>query len=203
MAGAFQLLRSSDLVWSKVVHDYLIGERRPLTDLMAWNADGTRLPYKMHTEYLRKLYLRNELASGRFEVDGKPIALTDIRAPIFAVGAEWDHVVPWHSAFRLQLLTDTEVTFLLTKGGHNAGIVSPPGNEDRTFRIRTKAPDGPYADPETWFAETAPAAGSWWPAWFQWLEARSGAPTESPAIGATERGLVPLAAAPGAYIHRN
>ena len=133
MAGAFQLLRSSDLVWSRIVRDYLMGERAPMSDLMAWNADPTRLPFRMHSEYLRQLFLRNDLAEGRFRVEGRPIALTDIRAPIFAVGTEHDHVAPWRSAFKIHLLSDTDVTFLLTNGGHNAGIVSPPNVRDDSF----------------------------------------------------------------------
>jgi polyhydroxyalkanoate synthase subunit PhaC len=92
MSGAFQLLRSNDLIWSRLVRDYLLGEREPLFDLMAWNADSTRMPYRMHSEYLRNLFLGNDLAEGRYEVDGYPIALSDIRAPIFAVATETDHV---------------------------------------------------------------------------------------------------------------
>ena len=134
MAGAFQMLRSNDLVWSRIVREYLMGERQPMTDLMAWNADATRMPYRMHSEYLRRLFLDNDLAEGRFEVDDKPVALTDIRVPIFAVGTERDHVAPWRSTYKIHLLTDTEVTFLLTTGGHNAGIVSEPDSRGRSFR---------------------------------------------------------------------
>ncbi|MBP6012129.1 MAG: alpha/beta fold hydrolase [Alphaproteobacteria bacterium] len=200
MAGAFQLLRSNDLIWSRLVRNYLMGERPAMTDLMAWNADGTRMPYRMHTEYLRKLFLENDLASGRYGVDGKPIALTDIRAPIFAVGTEWDHVAPWRSAYKIHLLTDTEVTFLLTTGGHNAGIVSEPGVEHRTYRIRTKAHDEQYTDPATWLAQTTSRSGSWWAEWFAWLAARSGDVLAPPAMGAAERGYRPLGPAPGAYV---
>ncbi|TPW00334.1 MAG: Poly-beta-hydroxybutyrate polymerase [Beijerinckiaceae bacterium] len=94
MAGAFQLLRSSDLIWSRVVHDYLMGQRSPMIDLMAWNADATRMPSRMHSEYLRLLFLHNDLFEGRYQVDGRPIVLGEIRVPIFAVSTERDHVAP-------------------------------------------------------------------------------------------------------------
>ena len=128
MAGAFQLLRSNDLVWSRAMRTYLLGEREPMTDLMAWNVDATRMPYRMHTEYLRSMFLENDLAEGRFKAGGRPVALKDISTPLFAVGTERDHVAPWRSVYKFHLLTDTEVTFLLTSGGHNAGIVSEPGH---------------------------------------------------------------------------
>src|SRR5215468_2664502 len=95
LAGTFRLLHSNDLVWSRMVHEYLMGERAPMTDLMAWNADATRMPYRMHSEYLRKLFLDNDLAEGRFVAGSEPIALSDIRLPIFAVGTLQDHVAPW------------------------------------------------------------------------------------------------------------
>jgi polyhydroxyalkanoate synthase len=121
MAGAFQLLRSNDLVWSRLVHDYLMGERTLMFDIMAWNADSTRMPYRMHAEYLRRLYIDNELASGRFMVDGRPAALQNIRVPLFAVGTERDHVAPWRSVYKVHQFCDTDITFVLTSGGHNAG----------------------------------------------------------------------------------
>ena len=147
MGGAFQLLRSNDLIWSRVVHDYLLGERRPMTDLMAWNADGTRMPYRMHSEYLRSLFLRNDLAEGRYRVGGRPVALSDIRVPIFVVGTVKDHVAPWRSVYKIHLLTDTDLTFVLTTGGHNAGIVSEPGHPHRRFQIATRTPGRPLRRP--------------------------------------------------------
>ena len=163
MAGAFELLRSSDLVWSRIIHDYLMGERTPMNDLMAWNADATRMPYRMHSEYLRRLFLNNDLAEGRYHVGDRPIALSDIRVPVFLVGTERDHVAPWHSVYKFNLLCDTDVTFVLTSGGHNAGIVSEPGHPHRHFRVRETTKDQSYTDPDRWLGETSPVEGSWWP----------------------------------------
>jgi polyhydroxyalkanoate synthase subunit PhaC len=200
MAGAFEMLRSNDLIWSRVVHDYLLGERQTMTDLMAWNADATRMPYRMHSEYLRKLFLNNELAEGHFQAAGKPVSLSDIRAPIFAVGTERDHVAPWRSTYKINLQVEGEVTYLLTSGGHNAGIVSEPGHPRRNFRIETKRSDGHYVDPDRFYAEAVRKDGSWWPEWIAWLERHSGAPAQVPAMGAPQSGYAPLADAPGAYV---
>jgi polyhydroxyalkanoate synthase len=194
MSGAFALLNSRDLIWSRMVHDYLMGERQPVTDLMAWNADATRLPFRMHSEYLRRLYLDNDLAEGRFEVDAAPVALSDIRVPLFVVGTERDHVSPWRSVYKIHLLTDTEITFLLTSGGHNAGIVSEPGHAHRSYRIATHAHDARYLDPDAWQAAAGYHDGSWWPAWQGWLAARSGECAAPPACASA------LDDAPGAYV---
>jgi polyhydroxyalkanoate synthase len=200
MAGAFQMLRSSDLVWSRLISEYLMGERTPMSDLMAWNADATRLPYRMHSEYLRRLFLDNDLAEGRYEVDGKPIALTDIRAPIFTVGTEWDHVAPWHSVHKIHLLTDTDVTFVLTSGGHNAGIVSEPGHAGHSYRVMTKNLDDRYSDPQAWAATAKHKDGSWWPEWVAWLEQHSGQAQSPPTMGSQDIGYAPLCDAPGTYV---
>jgi polyhydroxyalkanoate synthase len=202
MAGAFQLLRSNDLLWSRMIREYILGERAVLTDLRAWSADQTRTPYRMHSEYLTRLFLHNDLAEGRYLVDGRPVALSDIRVPIFAVAAERDHVAPWRSMHKLNLLADTEVTFLLTSGGHNAGIVSEPGHPDRFYRFSTKAPEDRYMDAEAWFASTEPMPGSWWPEWERWLGHRSGASITAPPVGRAEAGYPPLEAAPGVYVYQ-
>ena len=200
MAGAFQMLRSNDLVWSRVVHEYLMGRRSPMIDLMAWNADTTRMPYRMHSEYLRHLFLENELFEGRYQVEGRPIALEDIRVPIFAVSTERDHVAPWHSVYKINLVGGTDVTFVLTSGGHNAGIVSEPGHKSRHYRISYHAGDAQYLDPEAWYAQTPIEVGSWWPAWLAWLESQSHGRASPPALGAPDKGYPTLEHAPGLYV---
>ncbi len=200
MAGAFQMLRSNDLIWSRMVREYLRGERVPMNDLMTWNADATRMPARMHSEYLRHLFLDNDLAAGRYDVDGRPVALSDIRLPVFAVGTEWDHVAPWRSVYKLHLLLDADITFVLTNGGHNAGIVSEIGHPRRHFRIGTKPEHARYLDPETWLEETPKNEGSWWPALADWLKASSGEPIAPPPMGAPKAGMAPLCPAPGTYV---
>lgn len=204
MAGAFRLLRSSDLIWSRMVHDYLLGRRQAARDLLAWNADATRMPFRMHAEYLRQIILDNGLASGHYQVDGRPVAISDIRVPICAVGTEQDHVAPWRSVYKIHLLADAdEVAFILTSGGHNAGIVSEPGHPGRVYRMACRAEGECYVDPETWLATTPRQEGSWWPAWQRWL-ARHSSPQRvaPPTLGAPDQGLIPLCPAPGTYVLR-
>ncbi|MBN9330289.1 MAG: poly-beta-hydroxybutyrate polymerase [Comamonas sp. SCN 67-35] len=199
MAGAFQMLNSRDLIWSRRVREYLLGERQAFNDLMAWNADVTRMPYRMHSEYLRRLYLDNDLAEGRYRVGGKPVAIADIEVPMFIVGTVRDHVAPWPSVYKMHLLSDAELTFVLTSGGHNAGVVSEPGHPRRSFQIATRAPGDRYVDPQQWRAETPLKEGSWWPAWQQWLAQRSAGRVAPPAMGL--RGAhAPLGDAPGTYV---
>jgi polyhydroxyalkanoate synthase len=200
MAGAFQLLRSSDLIWSRLVHDYLLGERRVMTDLMAWNADGTRMPQRMHSEYLRQLFLDNTLAEGRYEVAGRPVTLADLRVPLFAVSTVKDHVAPWRSVYKLHQLTDTEITFVLATGGHNAGIVSEPGHPRRSYQLAVRKPGDRNVNPETWQAAAARQEGSWWPAWQSWLQQHSSGPIPAEPVGAPGCGYPPLGAAPGTYV---
>lgn len=201
MAGAFQLLRSNDLIWSHIVHDYLMGQRTPMIDLMAWNADTTRMPYRMHSEYLRRLFLSNDLFEGRYEVDGHLIALGDIRTPIFAVSTEFDHVAPWRSVYKINLVNAADVTFVLASGGHNAGIVSEPGHEGSRYRISHRVADGPYLDPETWYATAAVDEGSWWSSWLSWLdEVGSGRRSSPPSLGAPAKGYPVLEHSPGRYV---
>ncbi len=169
MAGTFQMLRSYDLIWSKMIQDYMHGERRGMIDLFAWNADATRMPYKMHSEYLEKLFLNNELVAGRFVVEGQTIAAENITAPAFVVSTEKDHVAPWKSVYKIHLMMNRALTFVLVKGGHNAGIISEPGNPRGRYRLRKRKNDNSFLSPEDWYQVAEEVDGSWWPAWSAWL----------------------------------
>lgn len=148
----------------------------------------------MHSEYLRSLYLDNDLAKGRYAVSGEPIALLDLRVPMFVVGTERDHVSPWRSVYKVHQLTDTDLTFLLSSGGHNVGIVNPPGVEGRYYRMRAYNPNSNHLSADEWLASTTRKRGSWWPEWSRWLAARSTSGAAPPAEGAL------LGPAPGAYV---
>ncbi len=200
MSGAFQLLRSTDLIWSRYVHEYLMGRRQPMFDLMAWNADATRMPYRMHSEYLRHIFLNNELSQGKYRVGDKPVAISDISVPIFCVSTTGDHVAPWQSVYKLHLLTDTDVTFVLTSGGHNAGIVSEPGRAGRSFQIAHTPAAANYMAPEDWRAQTPLQDGSWWPELVGWLRDRSSGETAPPPMGPPGARADALDDAPGSYV---
>ncbi len=176
MAGSFQFLHSRDLVWTRRMREYLMGEREQPSDLMAWNADTTRMPARMHNEYLTSLYLHNALATGSFRIGGRQgqvVSLADLRLPMFMVGTARDHVSPWRSVYKLHLLSEAEITFVLASGGHNAGIVSEPGHAHRSYRIATRPAHGPWIEPDDYERGATHHEGSWWPAWQQWLEAHS------------------------------
>lgn len=203
MGGAFAMLRAKDLLWQPMIDSYLKGQRAPMIDLMAWNADGTRMPARMHTEYLYRLYLANELATNRFPMDGKVVRLSDIRVPMFVVGTETDHVAPWKSVYKVDnLVRSDDITFLLTSGGHNAGIVCGPVHPKRHYRLRTRRLIDPHLAPDEWMEEAQRHAGSWWPAWQAWLAAHSGGRVKPPKAGAAGKGYPILGAAPGEYVRQ-
>ena len=203
MGGAFAMLRSQDLLWQPVINNYLKGQRDRMIDLMAWNADGTRMPWRMHSEYLYRLYLDNELATNRFPVGGKLIRLSDIGVPMFVVGTEADHVAPWKSVYKVDnLVRSDDLTFLLAAGGHNAGIVCGPVHPKRHYRVRTRRLADAHLAPQDWIEVATKHAGSWWPAWQQWLVAHSGAKGRPPAMGAPGTGYRAIDDAPGQYVRR-
>jgi polyhydroxyalkanoate synthase subunit PhaC len=157
--------------------------------------------WRKHSEYLKKLYLDNDLATGRFLVEDRPIALQNMREPIFIVGTEGDHVALWRSVYKLHYLVDTDLTFVLTSGGHNAGIVSEPGHPHRRFRIAEKRASDPCPSAQEWTTAAAAQQGSRWIAWTAWLARLSGQKRLAPlGMGATDKGYPALENAPGSYV---
>jgi len=202
MGGAFQMLRTYDLLWSPSIHTYLKGERLGMNDLMSWNADGTRMAYRMHTDYLFQLYLNNDLAEGRYVALGEELDLAAIEVPMFVVGTETDHVAPWKSVYKVgKLVRSKDYTFCLTSGGHNAGIISGPVHPKRRHRVLRLHAGGRVPSPENYLKKVEPVAGSWWPTFAAWLaEHSSKTKVAPPKMGAAQKGLKPVCDAPGEYV---
>jgi polyhydroxyalkanoate synthase len=202
MAFAFAAIRSEDLIHTRNVRRYLLGLRDMPSDITVWNGDTTRMPARMHSEYLRGIFLENRISAGRFAVQGRVIALKDIAVPMFVVATETDHIAPWRSVYKTKLFTGTDLRFVLTRGGHNGGILSEPGHPRRHYRIGHRKPGALYMDPESWLAQHPAVPGSWWTEYGSWLLAHSSAPQAPPPMGAPEAGYPPLMPAPGSYIHQ-
>ena len=202
MARTFAAIRAEDLIYTRAVKRYFLGQEDLPTDIGVWNGDTTRMPARMHAEYLRSLFLENRLTAGRFAVGDRVIALKDISAPMFVIGTETDHIAPWKSVYKARLFTDCDLTFLLTKSGHNGGILSEPGHPRRHYRIGHRAPGALYVGPDTWLKTTEPQDGSWWPAYADWLARHSSAPSAPPEMGAPDKGYAPREDAPGRYVHQ-
>jgi polyhydroxyalkanoate synthase len=202
MTRTFASIRAEDLIYTRAVKRYFLGRDDLPSDILVWNGDTTRMPARMHSEYLRGLFLENRLSAGRFAVEGRVIALKDISAPIFVVGTETDHIAPWRSVYKTRLFTDCDLTFVLTKGGHNGGILSEPGHKGRHYRIGHRVAGGLYTGPDDWLARHDPVDGSWWPELSAWLADRSGAPGAPPRTGAKGKSRRTLGPAPGSYVHQ-
>ena len=200
MAGAFNMLRSQDLIWSHMVHDYLMGERSVPSALAAWSADATRMPYRMHSEYLHKLFLEDALSEGRLEAGGDRVFLADIALPVFAVATEHDHIAPWQSVFKVTYLVEGDVDFMLVSGGHNTGIVAPPGAPKAGYRLLAHRPGMTHEAPDDWVASVPRTTGSWWAPWRDWLDAHGDGPVAPPPLGRAEAGYPALDDAPGPYV---
>lgn len=195
MSATFDALRANDLIFNYVVSNWLLGQDPPAFDILAWNADSTRMPAAMHAFYLRNFYLDNTLAAGGLELGGQVIDLGAITAPTYVVSAVDDHIVPWESAYRTIGLVGGPARFVLGRGGHIAGIVSPPGPK-AWYRV---APDGePPATAAAWYAGTERKAGSWWEDWAVWSAATAGEMREPPPTGSDRHPV--LGDGPGDYV---
>jgi len=193
MAATFDILRANDLVFSYVVSGWLMGQPPPAFDILAWNADSTRMPAAMHSFYLRSLYGRNELAEGRLELAGQTLSLAEVKQDAYLVAAVNDHIVPWTSSYKTTGLLGGSVRYVLSSGGHIAGIVNPPSPK-AWYETAENNP----ADPERWRAGAQRHSGSWWQDWASWAGPRAGALAGPPPLGS--RRYPALAPAPGSYV---
>ncbi len=193
MSGTFDILRANDLIFNYVVSNWLMGQDPPAFDILAWNGDSTRMPAAMHSFYLRSLYMRNELARGELELAGQRLSLADVTNDVYVVGAINDHIVPWHSSYRTCALLGGDVRYVLSSGGHIAGIVNPPGPKGWY-----EAAAGTEASAEAWRAANSKHQGSWWEDWTGWSQARAGALVKPPGMGSRRH---PASTdAPGEYV---
>jgi polyhydroxyalkanoate synthase len=195
MATTFNMLRANDLIWSFVVNNYLLGNEPFPFDLLYWNSDSTRMPAKMHSFYLRKMYQENLLAKqGGISLNGVPIDLGKIKTPAYFLSTREDHIAPWKSTYRGTQLLGGKKRFVLAASGHIAGVVNPPDSGKYSHWVGTSLPP----DPEAWFHGATEIAGSWWPDWQRWVTAlgKEQVPARVPGDGK----LVPIEDAPGSYV---
>ena len=195
MATTFDALRPNDLIFNYVVSNWLLGQNPPAFDILAWNSDNTRMPATMHAFYLRSLYLRNELARGVMEIKGQRLSLADVKNDVYVVGAINDHIVPWPASYKTTGLMGGDVRYVLSSGGHIAGIVNPPG--PKAWYEVAKAPNPVTA--QQWREAAERHSGSWWEDWAKWAGRRAGRRTEPPAMGSEK--YPAIGDAPGSYVH--
>jgi polyhydroxyalkanoate synthase subunit PhaC len=193
MAGTFDIIRANDLIFSYVVSNWLMGQSPPAFDILAWNADSTRMPAAMHAFYLRNFYIENRLAKGDLEIAGRIINLADIKQDSYVVAAQNDHIVPWRAAYAATRLLSGPVRFVLTSGGHIAGIVNPPGPKGWYVTAKKLPPDA-----DEWLKIGERHAGSWWEDWAKWSAEHAGAKQKPPPIGSKRYPV--LYDGPGEYI---
>lgn len=196
MARTFSFLRSNELIWTPAIKSYMMGQTPPAFDLLYWNGDGTNLPAKMATQYLRDLCQDNGFAEGTYRVMGHPVRLSDVTLPIYAIACETDHIAHWRGSFNgIAQMGASEKTFVLAQSGHIAGIVNPPSKNKYGHYTNTAPIAG---KPEDWKAGAQFHAGSWWPRWAEWLAGYSGVLIAAPALGGANHPV--LCAAPGTYV---
>jgi polyhydroxyalkanoate synthase subunit PhaC len=194
LSRAFDLLRANDLLFRPLVSAWLMGDDPPAFDLLAWNAHATRLPRAMHSFYLRHFWLENDLAKGNLALDGEALSPAAIKTDAYIVGAEEDHIVPWTSSYRTTQLLGSDSRFVLSSGGHVAGIVNPPSPKARMW-VADECPP----DPQQWRAHATEVGTTWWEDWLPWIIDRSGAERPAPTSPGNE--VYPaLTSAPGEYV---
>jgi poly[(R)-3-hydroxyalkanoate] polymerase subunit PhaC len=194
MAGTFDVLRANDLIFNYVVNNWLLGQKPPAFDILAWNGDSTRMPSAMHTFYLRNFYVRNALARGELSIGGTTINLGAIDVDSYIVSAQNDHIVPWESAYKTTQLLSGNSRFVLSNGGHIAGIVNPP-----TKKAWFLAADAVQPSATEFMDAAQRTAGSWWNDWTEWSNKRAGELVDPPRMGSPAHPV--LGEGPGEYVH--
>jgi polyhydroxyalkanoate synthase subunit PhaC len=195
MGSVFSWMRPDDLIFNYLVNQWLMGEDPPAFDILAWNADGTNLPARLHEQFLEIFGTNALIRPGAMRVLGTPVHLSRITVPTFVTGALTDHLTPWDGCYRTTQLLSGPSTFVLSYSGHIQSLVNPPGNPKAHYW--TGGEPGP--DPEAWRASAERHSGSWWEPWAEWMLERSGEEVPAP----TARGSVahpPLEPAPGSYV---
>jgi polyhydroxyalkanoate synthase len=194
MAKTFDALRANDLIFQYVVNNWLLGKAPPAFDLLAWNADSTRMTAKMHSRYLRSCYVDNEFSRGEFVADGVRLDPKAVGQDTYVLSAIDDHIVPWISAYRTTHVLGGQSTFVLSTSGHIAGIVNPPNPKAKHW-TNDALPD----DPQRWLDGAVLHDETWWHDWTRWIETRAGRLVAPPrAHGSAE--YPPLGDAPGGYV---
>jgi polyhydroxyalkanoate synthase len=195
MATTFNMLRANDLIWSFVVNNYLMGKDPFPFDLLYWNSDSTRMPAAMHSFYLRKMYQENKLVEpGGITLKGVKIDLSKVKVPACLISTKEDHIAPWKATYAATRLLGGPVNFILAGSGHIAGVVNPP--EAQKYGYWTNAKN--LKDPDAWCNSAEEHAGSWWPAWQDWVAAFGNGmiPARQPGDGK----LKAIEDAPGSYV---
>jgi polyhydroxyalkanoate synthase subunit PhaC len=193
-SALFSMLRPNDLIWNYWVHNNLMGEEPPTFDVLAWNADSTRLPAALHADFL-DLFMQNSLATGEFLVHGSPVDLSKVECDSFVVGARTDHLTAWKACYATTQILGGNSRFALSSSGHIQALVNPPGNPKMTVATA----DATDADPDQWLSNAPSVTGSWWEPWSLWAAARSGERHRAPtSLGSAAH--PPGDAAPGLYV---
>ncbi|MEQ9210669.1 MAG: class I poly(R)-hydroxyalkanoic acid synthase, partial [Pseudomonadales bacterium] len=195
MSSAFNMLRSNDLIWSFYINNYLLGKDPTIFDLLYWNSDSTNMPGKMHSYYLRNMYLENKLCQpGALNIADVDIDVSTVDIPCYFISAHDDHIAPWVSTYAGARLFSGPVRFVLGGSGHIAGIVNPPAKNKYGYRV---GPAKLPAHPDDWLKKAKEHEGSWWPDWDKWLKSK-----EKEQVDARPPGKVlgVLEDAPGSYV---
>lgn len=195
-ARVFSWMRPNDLIWNYFVNNYLLGEKPPAFDVLYWNSDTTRLPARLHSDFLNVLKVRPFANPGAMSIRDVPLDIGKVRCPVFITGGTTDHITPWQACYRSTQLFPGDSTFVLSTAGHIQSLINPPGSSKRRYMTNPETP----ADPEEWLQNATEHDDSWWPYWVTWLKKLNATERNAPKKRRNKK-FPPLRAAPGNYVH--